>query len=87
MAPRTAKLVTLPMAKPPTRQNCAIVAAISTCSFFSLVFISSEVAAIIQVVDVYPLEMPNRRRTKRYIASELIKGVVRGADGSESSGR
>lgn len=74
----TAKLAILPIARPPTRQKVATVAAISTSSRrpCNLGLCSREGADIMQRLDKYPLVAPNARRMVMNKTSELMIGVV-----------
>jgi hypothetical protein len=76
MDPRTAKLKAEPIARPATKQNCATVAAVSTSSFLSLALCCGDETDTMPMVAIYPFDIPNARRRRRYIVSELM-GTVR----------
>lgn len=78
MALRTAKLAILPNTNPPTRQKLATVAATSTSATrpLSLGLCSTDGAAIIHKLEVYPFDHPNTNSIRKKVISELMKGVV-----------
>lgn len=81
----TPKLKTLPKAKPPIRQNCAIVAEISTlwrlCRNQGLR--RGEGTANKTKEFMYPLLVPNNSMIKKNIRSDLITTLASGGPGGD----
>lgn len=71
---RNPKLAALPTTSPPTRQNCAILAAVLLSYSSSLGFSTFEGAAMRTNVEACPFVNPNANRMSIYAASELIIG-------------
>jgi len=70
----TPKLKKLPIVMPLIMLNSAMFAAVSTWSFRSLGLCSNDGAAIMPSVAVYPSDIPNAAKIRKYRMSELTKG-------------